>query len=85
MQKCTATLRFPKLEALMSVHQGLSAFVIHIKDHDSVDIYKNGFVRYYYFFIPMNLISQNIDCTISDFKRTFPFDDEAIVASWIWI
>ena len=50
MQKCTVTLRFPKLEAFVPVHQGLSTFVILINDHDWVSIDLNGFVRYDNFF-----------------------------------
>ena len=85
MQKCSVTLWFPKLEALVPVHQGLSTLVILINDHDCVDIDKNGFVRYHNFFESILMISQNIDSAISDLKRTFPLKNETIFASRVRI
>lgn len=85
MQKCSLTLRFPKLEALVPVHQWLSALVVLIDDHDCVDIDKNSFVRYHNFFEPILMISQNIDSAISNFKRTFPLKNETIFASRVRI
>jgi len=85
MQKCTVTLRFPKLKALMPVHQGLTTLMILINHHDCVNVYENGFVSYHNFFVTMYWVSQNVDGTVSNFKRTLPLQNKTIRASRVRI
>ena len=55
--------------------------MILINDHNCVNIDKNGLVRNDDFFVTFHIVSQNIDGAISDFQRTFPFENETIFAS----
>ena len=59
--------------------------MILINHHNCVNIDENSLVRNDDFFVTVNIVSQNIDGTVSDFQRTFPFQNETVFASRVWV
>ena len=85
-QQCSIAWTFPKLKALVSVHQWLATFVIQIEDKNCVNVDENSFIAYNYFFVATFAIFENIDVTIVNIQLSWPLDNKLINSFLlIWI